>query len=309
MGVAYRQDGVDRAVSARRCVIMSAGAVNTPQIMMLSGIGDKALLHAKGVETVHHLPGVGRNMQDHLGLDYLYRSRVPTLNQQLRPWWGKLAQGVRYVLTRSGPLSLSLNQAGGFVKGRPDRERPNIQLYFSAVSYTRAPEGTRPLMNPDPFPGFLLGFQPSRPTSRGYIALRSGDPFDAPEIQPNSLTTARDVEEMVEGCRLVRAIAARPALQAVIDAEITPGPSVQTEEDMIRDVRERCSTVFHPVSTCRMGPNPERDVVDTRLKVHGLEALRVVDASIFPAVTSGNTNAPVIMVGEKAADLILADAR
>ncbi|WP_417712492.1 GMC family oxidoreductase [Roseibium aggregatum] len=308
-GVVYSRGGTEHSVKARREVILSAGAVNSPQILMLSGIGDGAELQAKGITSTVHSPAVGKNLQDHLGLDYLYRSRVPTLNQQLYPWWGKLAQGIRYVLTRSGPLSLSVNQAGGFVKSNPDCERPNIQLYFSPVSYTKAPKGKRPLMNPDPFPGFLLGFQPTRPTSRGHICLRSVDPFDMPGIHPNSLSTNRDLTEMIEGSKLMRKIAESPAMQSVIDEEITPGPSVQTDEEMLADVRSRCSTVFHPVSTCRMGPAPEENVVDTRLKVYGVDGLRVVDASIFPTVTSGNTNAPAIMVGEKGADLILEDTR
>ncbi|MEM8702837.1 MAG: GMC oxidoreductase, partial [Pseudomonadota bacterium] len=225
------------------------------------------------------------------------------------PGWGKLFQGIRYVLTRRGPLSLSVNQAGGFVKSNPDTPRPNMQLYFSPVSYTKAPKGKRPLMNPDPFPGFLLGMQPTRPTSRGHITLRSSDPFDTPEIHPNSLSTNHDLNEMIEGCRLMRQIAGTPAMQAIIEEEISPGPAVQSDEDMLEDVRNRCSTVFHPVSTCRMGPDETENVVDHRLKVHGIEGLRIVDASIFPTVTSGNTNAPTIMVGEKGADMILEDTR
>jgi choline dehydrogenase len=308
-GVVYRQQGAEKTVRARREVILSAGAVNSPQILMLSGIGDSEALKAKGITPAVHAPAVGRNLQDHLGLDYLYRSKVPTLNQQLYPWWGKLAQGIRYVLTHSGPLSLSVNQAGGFVKSNPETERPNMQLYFSPVSYTRAPKGKRPLMNPDPFPGFLLGIQPTRPTSRGHIGLRSADPFDPPEIHPNSLSTNRDLSEMIEGCRLMRQIAASPALQSVIDEEITPGPAIQSDEQMLEDVRNRCSTIFHPVSTCRMGPDAAENVVDARLKVYGIDGLRVVDASVFPTVTSGNTNAPTIMVGEKGSDMILQDTR
>ena len=308
-GVAYRRHGREETVTARREVIVSAGAVNSPQLLMLSGIGRPEDLKAHGIDVTVARNGVGCNLQDHLGLDYLYRSKVPTLNTMLRPWWGKLRYGAYYVMTRSGPLSLSVNQAGGFVRSSPDRERPNMQLYFSPVSYTKAPKGRRPLMSPDPFPGFLLGFQPTRPTSRGHITLRSADPFAAPAIHPNSLSTEHDRMEMIEGSRLMRSIAATPAMQAVIDGEIVPGATVASDEEMLADIRQRCSTVFHPVSTCRMGRDPEQDVVDQRLRVHGAQNLRVVDASIFPTVTSGNTNAPAMMVGEKGADLILEDHR
>ncbi|NRG19555.1 choline dehydrogenase [Rhizobiales bacterium] len=307
VGVVFLRDGKQATIRTSREVILSAGAVNSPQLLMLSGIGGAQELRAHGIEVAVERKGVGRHLQDHLGLDYLYRSKVPTLNNQLNPWWGKLLQGMRYVATRRGPLSLSVNQAGGFVKTNPGESRPNMQLYFSPVSYTKAPKGKRPLMNPDPFPGFLLGIQPTRPTSRGRITLRSGDPLDAPEIHPNSLSTNRDLIEMVEGCRVMRKIASAPAMQAVIEEEILPGPKVQSDEEMQEDIRSRCSTVFHPVSTCRMGPNPDEDVVDARLRVYGVTGLRVVDASIFPAMTSGNTNAPTIMVGEKGADLILQD--
>lgn len=305
VGVAYRQGGRNKSIKARREVILSAGAINSPQILMVSGIGPAEGLVSRGIEVAVDRPGVGQNLQDHLGHDYLYRSKVPTLNNQLRPWWGKLLHGLRYVLTRRGPLSLGVNQAGGFVKSNPDCQRPNMQLYFSPVSYTKAPEGKRPLMNPDPFPGFLLGMQPTRPSSRGHIGLRSADPLDTPEIHPNSLSTNHDLNEMVEGCKLLRQIAASPAMRDVIDEEMAPGPQVQSDEEILEDVRGRCSTVFHPVSTCRMGPDPKVDVVDNHLKVYGVDRLRVVDASVFPAVTSGNTNAPTIMIGEKASDLIL----
>ena len=308
-GVVYRKGDQETTLMARRELVLSAGAVNSPQILMLSGIGDPDEIKANGIEVNVARNGVGQNLQDHIGLDYIYRSRVPTLNTMIGPWWGKLRYGLEYVLTRSGPLSLSVNQAGGFVRTSAERERPNMQLYYSPVSYTKAPKGKRPLMAPDPFPGFLIGIQHTRPTSRGHITLRSGDPFAAPMIFPNSLATEKDQIEMVEGCRVMRAIANAPALREIIEEEIMPGPATQSDEEMLEDIRSRSSTVFHPVSTCRMGPNPEVDVVDARLRVHGVENLRVVDASIFPTLTSGNTNAPAIMVGEKGADLILHDHR
>ncbi len=306
-GIEYEKNGRRHQVFAAREVIISAGAINSPQLLQLSGIGPSKLLRDRGIDTVHEAPGVGRHLQDHLAIDHLYRSKVPTLNDQLYPWWGKLWQGMRYVLTRRGPLSLGVNQGGGFFRTRPELERPNMQLFFCPVSYTKSPPGERPLMNPDPFSAFLLGTQPTRPTSRGHIEIKSDDPFEAPAIHPNYLATKRDVEEMVEGARFMRELAATPALSEIIENEMAPGSEVQTDDDMIADIRARAGTVFHPVSTCRMGPDPTADVVDLRLRVHGVANLRVIDASIFPTLTSGNTNAPAIMVGEKGSDLVIAD--
>lgn len=308
VGVEYRQNGKLHRAHAGREVILSAGSINSPQLLQLSGVGPAEVLKSLGIEVSHESPAVGRNLQDHLGVDHLYRSRKPTLNQELSPWHGKLWAGLKYVLARRGPLCLSVNQGGGFFRTRPDIERPNMQLYFSPVSYIKAPPGKRPLMSPDPYPGFLLGISPCRPTSRGYLQIRSSDPTDTPEIHPNSLSTNHDLQEMLEGVRFLRKLAATPALSALIEEELQPGTAVESDEAMIEDIRKRSSTVFHPVSTCRMGPDPAQNVVDTRLRVHGLQNLRVIDASIFPAVTSGNTNAPAIMVGEKGADLVLADA-
>jgi choline dehydrogenase len=308
-GVAYSRNGAACTARAAREVIVCAGAVNSPQLLQLSGIGPAAHLRSLGLPVLRDSPDVGHHLQDHLCIDYLYRSRVPTLNDLLRPWHGKLWAGLRYLAARRGPLALSVNQGGGFIRSRPDLARPNMQLYFSPLSYTRAPAGERPLMSPDPFPGFLLSAQPLRPTSRGHVQIRSADPFDPARIVPNSLATQHDVEEMIEGAMLLRKLAAAPSLAAVIDDELSPGRAVATREQLIEDIRQRSSTVFHPVGTCRMGPDPQHSVVGPSLKVHGIEALRVVDASIFPALTSGNTNAPVIMVAEKGADLILADAR
>ena len=305
--VTYRERGELRTTRAAREIVLCAGAVNTPQLLQLSGVGPAALLQSLGIATVAELP-VGRNLQDHLCIDYLYRSRVPSLNEILRPWHGKLRTGLQYLATRRGPLALSVNQAGGFVRTRDGLARPNMQLYFSPLSYTRSPSGKRPLMSPDPFPGFLLSAQPCRPTSRGEIAIRSTDPAQAPRIVPNSLATQHDLDELVDGARFLRRLAGAPALAAVIESEMRPGPGVTTDEQLVDDVRERASSVFHPVSTCRMGPDPRESVVDARLRVHGLAGLRVADASVFPAVTSGNTNTPVLMVAEKGAAMVLEEA-
>ena len=304
VGVTYRRHGRDHAIRAGREVIVAAGAVGSPQLLQLSGVGPAGLLGRHGIAIVHDLPGVGRNLQDHLCADAIYRVNVATLNEQLRPLMGKLRHGATYVLTRRGPLSLGVNQAGGFLRTRPELARPNMQLYFSPVSYTQAPSGKRPLLAPDAFPGIQLGTQPTRPTSRGHLEIASADPFEHPAIHPNYLASEHDVAEQLEGVRLMRALAASAPLAAIIEEEIRPGPHVASDEEVIADVRARAGTVYHPCSTCRMGPDPKVDVVDAGLAVHGLEHLSVVDASIFPTVTSGNTNAPVIMVAEKAAAML-----
>jgi choline dehydrogenase len=233
---------------------------------------------------------------------------VPTLNEVLGSWHGRVRVALRYLATRRGPLSISANQGGGFVRTRAELSRPNMQLYFCPVSYTRAAPGKRALMRPDPFPGFLLGAQPCRPTSRGYLEIASADPLASPRIVPNSLSTDQDVSDMLEATRLLRRLAAAPSLAAVAAQEIAPGAAIQSDADLLMDIRKRASTVFHPVSTCRMGPDDMTNVVGSDLKVHGVAGLRVIDASVFPAVTSGNTNAPTIMVAEKGADLVLRDA-
>ena len=303
-GVEYIQHGRKHQAFANTEVILCAGAVNSPQLLMLSGVGDSEHLKSKGIEMVTHLPAVGQNLQDHLGLDYLYHSKVPTLNDQLHSWSGKLYQGLRYVLTRKGPLSLGVNQGGGFFHSRAGLNRPNMQLFFSPVSYTKAPPGKRPLMNPDGFSGFLLGIQPTMPSSRGHLKLNSSDPFEPPLIQPNYLATQYDLDEMLEGVGFLRKLAQAPALARIIEKEISPGDNIQSKDDLLDDIRARSGTVFHPVSTCTMGTDKTNSVVDSRLIVHGVKKLRIVDASVFPTLTTGNTNAPVIMLAERAADLM-----
>ncbi|TNE38995.1 MAG: choline dehydrogenase [Alphaproteobacteria bacterium] len=305
-GVEFRKKGEVRKALAGREVLLSAGAVNSPQILQLSGVGEADHLKSFGIEVVQDIPAVGRNLQDHLCIDFLYRSRVPTLNQQLGPLWGKLWHGLRYVLARRGPLSLGVNQAGGFIRTSDSLDTPDMQLFFSPVSYTKAPPGKRPLMNPDPFPGFLLSAQPTRPKSCGHLQLRSADPFDAPHIHPNYLSDPHDLDALLAGSKFLRKLANSPALSSIIEVELKPGAGLTSDEELIEDIRARSCTVFHPIGTCRMGPDQRENVVDSQLKAHGLRNLRIVDASIFPTLTSGNTNAPVIMVAEKAADMILA---
>ncbi|WP_025130346.1 GMC family oxidoreductase [Pseudomonas sp. PH1b] len=307
VGIEFEKDARIVSVRARREVILSAGAVNSPQLLQLSGVGPAQLLRQHGIDLVLDNEAVGGQLQDHLGINYYYQCTEPTLNNQLYPLHGKLLAGLRYVLTRKGPLSVSVNQSGGFVRSSAGMSAPDTQLYFNPVTYSTAPEGKRPLMNPDPFPGFIISFQPCRPLSRGRIDICSADPKVAPTIRPNYLSVQADVDAVIAGGRLVQQMMRTRALQGLVKEAIAPVLDSMSDAQILSDFRQRCGSVFHPVGTCGMGPDPEHSVVDLRLRVHGLEALRVVDASIFPSITSGNTNAPTIMVAQKAADMILAD--
>lgn len=309
IGVRGFSNGQPWQAQTRAEVIISAGSIETPAILQRSGIGPANLLSTLLIPVVHDSPAVGRNLQDHLGVDYLFQSRKPSLNNQLYPWWGKVRAALQFAGKRRGPLSLSINQAGGFLRSSPGIAQPDLQLYFSPLSYTRAPPGTRPLMHPDPFPAFLLGVSNCRPKSRGEIRIRSMDPAQAPLIQPAYLSDPDDVQILLTGVKQIRRLASMPALAAIITQELRPGRRCASDDALIQDIHENAWSVFHPACTCRMGPDPRSSVVDARLRVHGIEHLRIADASIFPALISGNTNAPVIMVGEKAADLILEDAR
>jgi choline dehydrogenase len=306
-GVEYVRKGHKETARAGREVILSAGAVCSPQILQLSGIGPGALLQELGIPVTLANAQVGENLQDHVGINYTYRANVPTMNQILRPWWGKLLTGTRYLFLRDGPLSMSMNQGGGFFRTSAAQPRPNMQLYFQAFSTVIPRQGERPILSPDPWPGFSIGLSNCRPTSRGSIHIRSADPFAPPAIRPNALSTDHDLAEMLDAVRFLRRMAAAPALSSVIEEEVLPGAACVTEEELTADFRRRSGTVYHPVSTCRMGPDPSLSVVDPRLKVHGLEGLRIIDASIFPNIISGNTNAAAIVTGWKGAEMVLED--
>ena len=307
IGVEYLRDGQTVIARAGREIVLCAGSVNTPQLLQLSGVGPAGLLRSLGIPVVHANAHVGANLQDHLGVNYTFKGKLPTLNQLLRPWWGKLLVGMRYILLRDGPLSMSMNQGGGFFRTDALQARPNMQLYFQAFSTVIPRSGERPILTPDPWPGFSIGLSNCRPSSRGSIMIRTKDPLDHPKITPNAYSTEQDVAEMLAAVKFVRRIASMPAMAEIIEEEVLPGPSIVSDEDLIQDFRTRSGTVYHPVSTCRMGPDPSLSVVDPRLKVHGLAGLRVVDASIFPDNISGNTNAGAILTGWKGAQMVLED--
>ncbi len=309
VGVEYRRGGQNVAVRAAREVILCGGSINSPQLLQLSGIGDAALLKSLGITPLIDARAVGQNLQDHLAVSYFYKTSVPTLNDELGPLMGKVKAGLRYLWNRGGPLSMSVNQGGGFVRSAPDQPRVNLQLYFSPVSYTQSPLSERKLLNPDPFSAFLLSFNACRPTSRGHLQIKSSDPFAYPAIQPNYLSTDKDVAEARAGNRMLRALAATSPLSDIITQELVPGAHLQSDDDLFDDFRQRADTVYHPTSTCMMGADPAAFVVDARLRVHGVDGLRVIDASVFPNITSGNINAPTVMVAEKGAAMILEDWR
>ena len=309
IGVDYVKDGQTHRMLAKAEVILSGGAINSPQLLQLSGVGPGALLQSLGLPVVMDNANVGDHLSDHQGINYTFRMKVPTYNDALRPWWGKLRVGLQYVLSGGGPLAKSINHGGGFFRTSPDLDRPNMQLYMQAFSTLIPRDGERPLLTPDPFPGMSLGLSNCRPTSRGHIRLTSPDPFTHPRIVANAFSTDHDVAEMLLAVKFLCHLAAQPALARLISEELRPGPEVVSDAALIEDFRQRSGTVYHPSCTCRMGADPAQSVVDARLRVHGVAGLRVIDASAFPNLIAGNTNAPAMMMGWRGADLILAGAR
>ena len=308
VGVLASRGGESLGFGASREVILSAGAVDSPKLMQLSGLGDAALLAQHDIPLVHELPAVGKNLQDHLCVSFYYRATVKTLNDELRSLIGKVKVGLEYLLKRTGPLSMSVNQAGGFFKGDARETEPNLQLYFNPLSY-RIPKSSKAQLEPEPYSGFLLCFNPCRPTSRGSIEIASNRAEDAAKIRINALTTEKDLREAVQGSKLIRRIMHTDALRRITAEEISPGPDVTSDEALLAYFRDQSGSIYHLCGSCAMGPDARTAVVDERLRVHGVAGLRIVDASIFPNITSGNLNAPTMMVAEKGADMILEDAQ
>ncbi len=302
-GVAYSVRGERRQAMLRDGgeVILAAGAIGSPQILQISGIGPGPVLGAVGIDVRHELPGVGLNLQDHLQVRSVYEVNVPTLNDEINNPVRRAAIGVRYILTRRGPMAMGASQVCIFCKTRPELATPDIQFHFQPLS------ADKPGLKMHPFSGMTMSVCQLRPESRGQIAIRSPDPSVHPSIQPNYLATAVDQQTVVAGLKVTRQLAATGSLSRYIRREHLPGPDVQSDEDLLEAARNISQTIYHPTSSCRMGKD-SMAVVDTSFRVHGVKALRVVDASAMPSITSGNTNAPVIMMAEKASDLILGHA-
>jgi choline dehydrogenase-like flavoprotein len=307
IGVRFRQNGDVRLARCRGEVILAAGAIGSPQLLMLSGVGPAEQISRFGILPVLDKPGVGENLQDHLQLRLIYKvSGVTTLNETYRSLIRRIGMGLNYFLRRRGPLTMAPSQLGAFTRSDPNQERPNIQYHVQPLSLDKFGD---PL---HPFPAFTVSVANLRPTSRGYVRLRSGKADDSPLIQPNYLSTDEDRRVAADSIRVTRKIVAQPALQAFSPIEYLPGSDVRDDDEtgLATAAGNIGTTIFHPVGTAKMGRQDDKlAVVDERLRVIGLEGLRIADASVMPTITSGNTNSPTMMIAEKAANMIRQDAR
>jgi choline dehydrogenase len=302
-GVAYRAAGIPRTARARKEVLISGGAFNSPQLLQLSGVGPADLLRQHGVEVVLDAPGVGNDLQDHMQVRVVMRcSQAITLNDIVNNPVRKVLTGLRYAAFRTGPLTIAAGTSGAFFKTNPRLATPDIQIHFLPFSTDKMGEKLHP------FSGFTASVCQLRPESRGSLRIKSADPAAPPEIRINYLASDVDRATNVEGLKILRKILHAQALAPYVVEEVDPGDKITSDEALLAYCRARGTTIYHPTSTCRMGNDPLA-VVDQRLRVRGIDGLRVIDASVMPDLVSGNTNAPVIMIAEKASDLILQDAR
>ncbi|MFN3687735.1 GMC family oxidoreductase [Salinarimonas sp.] len=304
-GIVFSRGGERHLARASGEVILCAGAVGSPHLLELSGIGDGARLQRLGIPVAHHAPGVGENLQDHLQLRPIYRvAGVRTLNEDYARLWNRVGMALEYALFRSGPLTMAPSQAGAFARSHPRYETPNLQYHFQPLSLDKFGGGLHP------FPAFTASVCNLRPTSRGSIHAQSPDPFEMPAIEPNYLSTEEDRLVAAEAIRLTRTIVAQKPLARFEPIEYRPGPDYTSDADLARAAGDIGTTIFHPVGTAKMGTDDDPTaVLDARLRVRGVAGLRVVDASAMPLITSGNTNSPTLMIAEKACEMILAEAR
>jgi choline dehydrogenase len=302
VGVQYRQHGVPRTAYADGEVIVSGGAFNSPQLLQLSGLGPAKVLRDLDIEVIADMPGVGADLQDHLQIRMQYRCTEPiTMNDVINRWRHRYGAGLRYIMSRKGLLTIGAGYAGAFLRTRPELATPDVQIHFLIFSADAAGAMLHA------FPGFMASVCQLRPQSRGFVRIKSSDPSVSPAIQPRYLSARSDCDTVVAGMKAMRRIMNEPAMRRYIAEERTPGDHCVSNDDLLAFARDTGTTVYHPTSTCRMGPDPSA-VVDERLRVRGFERLRVIDASIMPTVVSGNTNAAAVMIGEKGADLVLQDA-
>ena len=290
----------DRNIYANSEVIISAGSISSPQILQLSGIGDEEHLKRLGINVIHNNPAVGKNLQDHLQVRMVFKTNTRTLNDELNTWWKKALIGLQYMLFRTGPLTLSASQVYAFTNTSLDGSRPNIQFHMQPLSADKPGDGVHP------FSAFTMSICNLRPESRGEVKINSSDPTQLPKIIPNYLSTDSDKKIAIDSIKVARKIADADSLKKYILEEYVPGPAFESDEELLEAAKNNSQSIYHPVGTCKMG-NDIDSVVDEKLKVHGVSGLRVVDASIMPELVSGNTNAPTMMIAEKASEMILAD--
>ena len=302
VGVTWRDRSGTHTARARREIILSAGTFNSPQLLQVSGIGDGAMLQSMGVTPRHNLPGVGANLQDHFGIGAEYRSTVAmTVNDLYNNKFKGALQLLRWLLFRTGPFADNGNYSNTFIRSSPDIERPDMMVTFMAWC-------TDEQLRPNPFPGFTILAEHMRPNSRGHVRITSPKPEDAPEIQFNFFASESDRKAALAGLKFARKIAQTAPMSECVAEELSPGPDTRSDDALLEHCRQNGLSLLHPVGTCKMGVGPDA-VVDPRLRVHGLQGLRVADASIMPRIVTGNTNAAAIMIGEKAAALILEDLK
>ncbi len=302
VGIEYRQRGATHTAYAAGELILSGGAFNSPQLLQLSGVGPADLLTKHGIEVIADMPGVGSDLQDHFQVRMQFRCSQPiTANDVINNWRHRYAAGISYFLTGKGLLSIGAGYAGAFFKTRPDLATPDVQIHFLIFSSETAGASVHP------FSGFMASVCQLRPDSRGFVRIKSNDPAMPPAIQPRYISARGDSDTIVAGLKRLRDVMNRPVIRKLIAEERAPGEKCVSDADLLAYARNTGTTVYHPTSTCRMGPDPAA-VVDERLRVRGFAGLRVIDASIMPTLVSGNTNAAAVMIGEKGADMVLDDA-
>lgn len=301
VGVEISRNGKIETIRARKEVILSAGAIGSPQILQLSGVGPASVLKEQGIDVLSELKGVGENLQDHLQIRSVYKTSEKTLNDEANSWFGQVMIGAQYMLQRRGPMAMGVSQVCAFARSDEALDVPDIQFHIQPLSTDNPGHGLHK------FSAFTSSVCQLRPESRGHVHINSADPEAYPKIFANYLATETDCSVAIRGVRLGRKIAKANPLASMITDEHEPGWNLESDDEILDWVRNRATTIYHPTSTCKMG-NDDMSVVDNRLKVHGFDGLRVADASIMPTLVSGNTNAPSIMIGEKASDLVLEDA-
>ena len=302
IGVKCIQNKQAKEYYSNREVILSSGSIGSPHLLQLSGIGDGELLKKLGIEVIHDNPAVGKNLQDHLQIRLVYKTNTKTLNDELNNWWKKALIGLQYILFRTGPLTLSASQVYVFTNTSLDGSRPNIQFHMQPLSADKPGDGVHP------FSAFTMSVCTLRPESRGEVRINSPDPLQPPTIIPNYLSSENDQRVAVESVKVARKIAQSSTLKKYITDEYIPGDSYTSDSELLEAAKNNSQSIYHPVGTCKMG-NDASSVVDDQLRVRGVSGLRVVDASIMPELVSGNTNAPTMMIAEKAADMILSAIR